>query len=1407
MHPRHFRLATALLLALSAILTARAEATPRWVRIAVLSGQSNMDGGTGMVTRTGWPQAWFDYSTAGGTANSDWGGLKSIAEGGDGIQAGVAEQMQSLFPDDQIAIFKVSQVSTGISYWMTPNDPGSKGYIALTERIPALIARLEAQKSGGEILGYSFEGFFWMQGEQEMDAWNTSSTNLYFKNLKSLVALVRGLTQTPALPVVLGRTSLLYAPSTIRINDRGDMRPYPQPLPVGDPDYRPYEADSEFVNSPVKRGHAYYEGYSDSVRAAQVGFTLHDAHAAWADADDLPAVDYFHFPNGAPGKITLGQRMGRALARLKGAAVADELVLDVGPHRWVHPGTHMLAATVVSGPANPESVTWTLVAGTGATIESPNSLTTNITVPAPGTYAFQVTATDGAQRHSKIVNVYVLAAGENLPAYGSAPLFYAPRPGAPVTLVPNIVNSDSDTPTYAWSQQSTTDPKKRFGQGQMVIDSTNAATPTVRFTWPGAQVVRLAISDGTTRSDGNASGWINVPVLVGTDGDAFPDYTARWSFEESGYLLAEMNEVKPEQANVGVASSSSAVVGNGCAVFNGSSYLKNHKGHWDSAVLFLRPFANYSLGMWINPDAPATGTQVLYEEGGRSQDSSFTLRLDNGNLQAGIYQGGTLYTVKTPAPEAGVWSHVAFTYDGAAASMTLWVNGQAKATTTGLPTSIAKRSLASAAGARLEQDAFNATGGASDAADFYRGKMDEVRLYERTLDAAAVNALYEQGVVVTPEGTISLTASSASVAENAGAVTLTVRRTIGTTGAVSVDYATADGTASAGTQYADTSGTLNWADGESGDKTISVPVIDNAVYGGNKTFAVNLSNPTGAILGSPNSATITIVENEAVNTAPEIAVVSPTGAQARLATGAAGILLDTTVTDDGLSGQPVALEWTTVSGPASATFSPASSADTFVSFPSDGTYVLRLTASDGLLSATQDFTVVVGGTPGSGDGPTSGLLLRYKFDEGSGTTIADSVGNHTVTGHAGATWTPSGKSGSALDISTVSGRSFIPTNQDDLGFNPQADAFTISVWVRTTSTGTYQTIFDKSDGTTQLKAWVTSPTTNIEAYSGGTAKTIDASGAPALNDGNWHLVTLVNYLKAADSKWYFRIYYDNGTAYSEMPSGSSTNAGLLRVGSLTSGSNRWGGQLDDFRIYNRALSATEVGELYAADATNFAPLVSIAATAPVQVGPAATLDATVTDDNLPNPPAAVTTLWEKVSGPGNVTFGDASAVDTTATADAAGTYILRLRASDGAATGSAQVTLTVTSPPGYASWTDSLSWKGADSAPSADPDYDSLTNFAEYALGGDPMTPETSKNPAPGETEVDGSKYLTLTFHRARADVTYVVEASSDLTNPSGWSEISFMPDEIGADQTVADIVPMNAQNPKRFMRLRLEIP
>ncbi len=95
--------------------------------------------------------------------------------------------------------------------------------------------------------------------------------------------------------------------------------------------------------------------------------------------------------------------------------------------------------------------------------------------------------------------------------------------------------------------------------------------------------------------------------------------------------------------------------------------------------------------------------------------------------------------------------------------------------------------------------------------------------------------------------------------------------------------------------------------------------------------------------------------------------------------------------------------------------------------------------------------------------------------------------------------------------------------------------------------------------------------------------------------------------------------------------------------------------------------------------TNQAPVVNAGANQNVALAASANLDGTISDDGLPNPPATVSATWAKVSGPGEVTFGNAGATDTTATFAAAGTYTLRLSATDGAATSADEINITVSS--------------------------------------------------------------------------------------------------------------------------------
>lgn len=78
---------------------------------------------------------------------------------------------------------------------------------------------------------------------------------------------------------------------------------------------------------------------------------------------------------------------------------------------------------------------------------------------------------------------------------------------------------------------------------------------------------------------------------------------------------------------------------------------------------------------------------------------------------------------------------------------------------------------------------------------------------------------------------------------------------------MSVDYATADGTATNGLKYTAVSGTLAFAVGRT-NQTITVPILNEGLVEGTRTFTVTLSNPTNQVLGSQKTATVRITDND-----------------------------------------------------------------------------------------------------------------------------------------------------------------------------------------------------------------------------------------------------------------------------------------------------------------------------------------------------------------------------------------------------------------------------------------------------------------------------------------------------------------------------------------------------------------
>ncbi len=110
--------------------------------------------------------------------------------------------------------------------------------------------------------------------------------------------------------------------------------------------------------------------------------------------------------------------------------------------------------------------------------------------------------------------------------------------------------------------------------------------------------------------------------------------------------------------------------------------------------------------------------------------------------------------------------------------------------------------------------------------------------------------------------TIELSDVSHEVTEGA-VVNIRVVRSGNSSGVASVDYATVNGSAEAGTDFPETSGTLTYADGVSGIQTISIPITADGTAELAETFTLSLSNVSGATLGVNSSATVNIVNASA----------------------------------------------------------------------------------------------------------------------------------------------------------------------------------------------------------------------------------------------------------------------------------------------------------------------------------------------------------------------------------------------------------------------------------------------------------------------------------------------------------------------------------------------------------------
>jgi hypothetical protein len=150
---------------------------------------------------------------------------------------------------------------------------------------------------------------------------------------------------------------------------------------------------------------------------------------------------------------------------------------------------------------------------------------------------------------------------------------------------------------------------------------------------------------------------------------------------------------------------------------------------------------------------------------------------------------------------------------------------------------------------------------------------DEYEANERvrlTLTGAE-NTLIDEAILTIkdnePRPLVQFESAALTVNEDGGEATVFVTLSKTSGDPVSVDYATTDnGTATAGADYLPVNKTLSFAPGER-RKSFTVTIFDNGASEPGETVELLLSNPQETVMGSPDTAVITILDDEIVPTA------------------------------------------------------------------------------------------------------------------------------------------------------------------------------------------------------------------------------------------------------------------------------------------------------------------------------------------------------------------------------------------------------------------------------------------------------------------------------------------------------------------------------------------------------------
>jgi hypothetical protein len=526
----------------------------------------------------------------------------------------------------------------------------------------------------------------------------------------------------------------------------------------------------------------------------------------------------------------------------------------------------------------------------------------------------------------------------------------------------------------------------------------------------------------------------------------------------------------------------------------------------------LRLTTGMTLEAWVKPSTvTAAWRDVIY----KGNDNYYLEATSDSNGVPGA--GGTFgHTLGTGALPVNVWTHLAATYDRVA--VRLYVNGA-------LVSSLARTAAITTSVNPLE------IGGDSIFGQFFQGVIDEVRIYNRPLSPAEIQSDMTLAVPGRPDTTrpaVTITTPTRS----ASYVTATSVLTVGGTASDNVGVAQVTWSNDRGGTGTAT-GTTSWKAAGivllPGTNVITVTARDAAGNSGSSTLTVTYDSaaPTVSIT---EPLTATVVSSTVTVTATATDDIGVAGVQFLVD----GALLATEITTS-----PYTIAWNTA-------------------LVTNGPHVLSARARDSAGNTTSSADVLV---TVDNAGP-SGLVAAYAFDEGTGTTVADSSGNdNTGTLGTGVTWTV-GRFGSAL---AFDGGARVTIN--DSPSLHLTDALTLEAWVKPSAvTAAWRDVIYKGNDNYYLEA--TSDSAGVPGAGGTFGTTYGTAPLPA---NEWtHLALTYDRVEV-------RLYV-NGALVSSVPrtTAIATSTNPLELGGDSIFGQYFEGAIDEVRIYNRALSALEI---------------------------------------------------------------------------------------------------------------------------------------------------------------------------------------------------------------------------------------